>query len=55
MKVIVHMPEHEENRAELQKRIAKIHAQFVLHYVENLTCPLAQKYKLIDAVVETIR
>ena len=40
---------------EIQKWIAKIHAQFVLQYVESLNCPLEQKQQLIDAVVNTIR
>lgn len=40
---------------EIQKRIAKIHAQFVLQYVELLNCPLEQKQQLIDAVANTIK
>ena len=40
---------------EIQKRIAKIHAQFVLQYVESLNCPLEQKQQLIDAVANTIK
>ena len=40
---------------ELQRRIAKIHAQYVLRYVENLNCPMSQKLQLIDAVAETCR
>ena len=39
---------------ELQRRIAKIHAQFVLQSVEKLNCPLEQKRQLIDAVANAM-
>ena len=53
--MIVHYPSAEEDRQEIQKRLARIHAQFVLQYVEKLNCPLEQKRQLIDAVANTIR
>ena len=55
MEVIVHYPESEEDRAEIQKRLARIHAQFVLQYIRKLNCPQWQKEKLLDAVAETVR
>ena len=55
IEVIVHFPKAKEDQEEIQKRIAKIHAQFVLQYVEKLNCPLEQKQQLIDTVVNTIR
>lgn len=54
MEVIVHYPKSDQDRAELQKRIARIHAQFVLQYVEKLNCPQWQKEQLIDAVADTV-
>lgn len=53
--MIVHYPKSEADRQEIQKRLARIHAQFVLRYVEKLNCPLEQKRQLIDAVANTIR
>ena len=55
MEVIVHYPESKEDQAEIQKRLERIHAQFVLQYIEKLNCPQWQKEKLLDAVAATIR
>lgn len=53
--MIVHGLDTPEDREAVEKRIAKIHAQYVLQYVEKLNCPLEQKLKLIDAVAESCR
>lgn len=55
IEIIVHYPETAEGRAELSKKIAKIHAQFVLQYVNKLNCPLEQKKKLVDGVIQALR
>lgn len=55
IEIIVHYPKTAKGQAELSERIAKIHAQFVLQYVNKLNCPLEQKKKLIDAVVQALQ
>lgn len=54
MEIIIHYPETPEKMAELDKRVAKFHAQYVASYIEKLQCPTWQKLKLIDAIAETI-
>ena len=39
----------------MNKQIAKVHAQYVLQYVDKMNCPLEQKIKLIEAVAETVQ
>ncbi|WP_156136360.1 hypothetical protein [Candidatus Soleaferrea massiliensis] len=52
MNIIVHYPTTEQALAELQKRVAMVHAEAVGSYIEKLTCPKEQKIKLIEAVQE---
>ena len=50
--IIVHYPTTEEGWRELRRRMAIVHADAVLNYVQNLNCPTWQKIKLIDAIIE---
>lgn len=52
MNIIVHYPTSEQAFAEMQKRVAMVHAEAVGSYIEKLTCPKEQKIKLIEAVQE---
>ncbi|OUO17900.1 hypothetical protein B5F94_00435 [Flavonifractor sp. An4] len=54
MELIVHYPKTPEKQAELDHLVAKVHAQYVLGYIEKLDCPTEQKLKLVDAIVKTI-
>ena len=51
MNVIVHYPETAEKQQELEKRVAKYHANQIAHYIEKLNCPTAQKLALIDSII----
>ena len=52
MEVIVHGLDTPEDLLAVQKRISKIQADYIIWYVDNkLTCPLEQKYKLIDSII----
>ena len=48
--VIVHHPEKPENINALQKKVAVVHADAVLRYVQKLNCPKEQKLKLMNAL-----
>lgn len=50
MDIVVHYPETKEGMAELQTRIATIHAEAVASYIENLSCPKEQKLRLYDEI-----
>ena len=54
IKIIVHYPETPEKQAQFDARVAKFHAEYVVQYIEKLSCPTEQKLKLIDAVANTI-
>jgi hypothetical protein len=47
---MVHYPETPEALRELEKRVAAVHAEAVIHYIEKLPCPKEQKIKLINAL-----
>ena len=54
MKIIVHYPETSQKQAQFDMRVAKFHADYVAQYIEKLNCPIEQKLKLFDAVIQTI-
>lgn len=54
MKIAVHYPKTQAEQAELDARVAKFHAEFVVRYIEGLRCSAEQKQRLIDAVVQTV-
>ena len=51
IEVIIHGLDTPEDVLAVQKRISKIQAQYIYWYVDRLTCPLEQKYKLIDSII----
>ncbi len=55
MNIIVHHPEREDAKRELSKRVAIVHAQAIIQKVKSLSCPLAQKLTLLDAVIARIK
>lgn len=55
IEILLHEPDTVQKQEELDRRIAKLHAQYVEQYIEKLNCPVEQKLKLIDAVVCKIR
>ena len=54
VKIIVHYPRTSEKQSQLDKLVAKFHAEYVAQYIEKLNCPTDQKLKLLDAVAQTI-
>jgi hypothetical protein len=55
MNVIVHYPKSPENIQALQKRVAMIHAQAVISYIQKLSCPKEQKLHLLKEIEESLR
>lgn len=53
MNVIVHYPSTEEGKTELAKRVSKVHADAIGIYLSNLNCPLEQKDKIIEMLIDS--
>lgn len=53
--IIVHYPTTEAGRRELQRRVAEVHADAILNYVQKLNCQHWQKINLLDAIKEDVR
>ncbi len=51
MDVIVHYPKSEEQLRALQKRVAIVHAEAVISYIQKLPCSKEQKKYLIKEII----
>ena len=54
MKIVVYGKGTQEKQAELNARVARVHAEYVARYIEKLNCPTEQKLRLLDAVAKTV-
>jgi len=50
MTITVYHPESEKDIETQRKEVAKIHAEYVIDYLEKLQCPKEQKFALIQAL-----
>jgi len=50
MKITVHYPKSKEDIIALQKKVAVVHAETVIHHIEKLPCPTSQKTALLNAI-----
>ncbi|NLT15681.1 MAG: hypothetical protein GXY05_15245 [Clostridiales bacterium] len=55
MNVTVHYPKNADDMRILQKRIATVHAQAVIGYIQKLPCPREQKMDLIKKLEQSHR
>ena len=55
IQVIVHYPKTEEGKQELARRVADVHADFVISSINKLNCPIKQKLELLQAVIDTTK
>ena len=55
IQVIVHYPKTEEGKQELARRVADVHADFVISTINRLNCPTSQKLELLQAVIDTTK
>lgn len=53
--VIVHYPKTEEGKRALARRVADVHADYVISTINKLNCPMKQKLELLQAVIDTIK
>jgi hypothetical protein len=49
MNVLIYYP-NDEKKVTLRKKVAEIHAEAVVNFVQKLTCDKEQKLKLIEAI-----
>ena len=55
MNIIVHHPKNKESIDVLRKRVAVVHAEAVVRYIEKLPCPMNQKVKMINSLKEGLQ
>lgn len=53
--VIMILPETQPGRTELQKTLARFHAEHACKMIEKMPCPTEQKLELINAVLDDIK
>lgn len=51
----MHHPKTEEGKQELARRLAGVHADYVICTINNLKCPTKQKLELLQAVIDTAK
>ncbi len=49
--VIVHYPTTEEGWGELRRRVAGVHADGVLNSISKLECPVSEKERLLNTII----
>lgn len=49
------LPSTPEGKAELEKELAKFHADHIQSVVQRLPCPVEQKLELIDAITDHLK
>ncbi len=50
MNIIVHHPKTPEAMRMLQQRVAVVHGEAVLQYIQKLHCPKEQKIQMVHAL-----
>ncbi|MCH5287422.1 MAG: hypothetical protein J1E43_08365 [Christensenellaceae bacterium] len=53
--VTVHVPNTEEGKRELERRVAAVHADMVSHRLQKLNCPGEQKAALLNALIASVK
>jgi len=51
MKITVHYPTSDKGREELAKRVATVHADTTIQYIDKLSCSNERKAALLDAII----
>jgi len=50
LNIIVHHPKSEENIGALRKKVAHVHAEAAIRYIQKLSCSQEQRMKLHNEV-----
>lgn len=53
--MMIQMPETEEGKLALARKVAEIHAELIFGCIRKLDCPVEQKNRLLDAVITAVR
>ena len=52
MKIIVHYPKSEKGLSELCEKVAEIHTEAIISYLNSLSCPKEQKIQIIEKIMK---
>ena len=55
MEIIMHLPHSASGKDELQKQLAKFHADHAIKKICKLPCPTEQKYELVNTIIQSAR
>lgn len=55
MQIVMKTPQTQAGREALSRRVAGVHAAFILETIRGLCCPAAQKRELLQAVIDTVK
>ena len=55
MKVIVNLPELEEDKKELENRVANFHATLLIEKIRQLNINDASKKKILDLILKDVK
>ena len=50
MNIIAHYPKRQEDIEALRKKVATVHAEAAIRYIDKLNCPKEHKVALIDTI-----
>lgn len=50
--IIVYLPKTEDGKKELKERVASVHADMVKQHLDQLSCPMEQKLRLLEQIIE---
>lgn len=52
IKLVVHYPQTEKGKRELEKRVAFVHSEAISRFINKFNCPASQKIELLDLILE---
>ena len=55
IKAVFRYPQTQAGREALSRRVAGVHAAFILETIRGLNCPAAQKRELLQAVIDAVK
>lgn len=55
MEIILHFPNIKDFEKGLAKKVAELHAEAILDYLEQLDCPAEQKLALLNSVLKQVQ
>lgn len=55
IRILVNGPQDEAGKRELARRVAELHADFVLAAIGEMDCPAEQKQALLRAIIDAVK